>query len=129
MLARQMSLLLYLILLPAGCCQVIPYSFEYLDSYKCNFLGIHSEVQLPSHLRSAEMFVLLDITRKQQELAVFDSTSIRDYNFAVHVSSPIQQDEKLPSMLTTLENALAEDAFSDSVVEQCLVSIKAEWMK
>ncbi|XP_062515889.1 folliculin-like isoform X2 [Corticium candelabrum] len=122
-------------LLPAGCCQVIPYSSEYLDSYKCNFLGIHSEVQLPSHLRSAEMFVLLDITRKQpaglgrqQELAVFDSTSIGDYNFAVHVSSSIQQDEKLPSMLTTLENALAEDAFSDSVVEQCLVSIKAEWM-
>ena len=31
---------------------------------------------------------------RQQELAVFDSTSIGDFNCAVHVSSPIQQDEK-----------------------------------
>lgn len=65
------------------------------------------------------MFVLLDITRKrvnhhfmpdfsvilmhsvqvagsgrQQELTEFDSGSIGDYQFAVHVSSPVPQDDK-----------------------------------
>jgi folliculin len=123
-------------LLPAGCCQVVSYSSEYLDSYKCNFLGLQEKVQLPSHVQRAEMFVLLDITQKQvgksgqsQELGAFGSATMEEYQFVVTVSRPAQQDEKPPSMLTTLESALSEEAFSDSVIEQCLISAKAEWMK
>ena len=74
---------------------------------------------------------------------------MEDYQFVVHVSGPAQQDGKrwllispvpkilftlvvlsvAPSMLTTLESALSEEAFSDSVINQCLISAKAEWMK
>lgn len=90
---------------------------------------------MPSHVQRAEMFVLLDITQKQvgksgqsQELGAFGSATMEEYQFVVTVSRPAQQDEKPPSMLTTLESALSEEAFSDSVIEQCLISAKAEWM-
>jgi len=34
-------------MLPKGCCRVVYYSTEYVHSYKCNFLGISSNVSVP----------------------------------------------------------------------------------
>jgi len=50
-------------LLPKGCCRVTPYSHEYQESWKCNFLGLSPDVSLSDHVTSSEMFVLVDIVR------------------------------------------------------------------
>ena len=56
-------------LLPKGCCHVIPYSHEYEESWKCNFLGLAPEVELPLHIKSDETFVLVEISLASQDPA------------------------------------------------------------
>lgn len=51
-------------LLPKGCCRVIPWSMEYEESWRCNFLGLSPDALLPQHVNSSEMFVLMEIVSK-----------------------------------------------------------------
>ena len=37
-------------MLPVGCVRVIPYSSQYEEAYRCNFLGLSPNVQIPPHV-------------------------------------------------------------------------------
>ncbi|XP_060147291.1 folliculin isoform X4 [Globicephala melas] len=37
-------------MLPVGCVRVIPYSSQYEEAYRCNFLGLGPHVQIPPHV-------------------------------------------------------------------------------
>lgn len=60
-------------LLPKGCCRVIPYSNSYEESWRCNFLGLSPHVSLSQHVNSSEMFVLLEIGVKQQQMSASEN--------------------------------------------------------
>lgn len=40
-------------MLPVGCVRIIPYSNQYEEAYRCNFLGLSPHVQIPSHVLSS----------------------------------------------------------------------------
>eukprot|EP00118_Oscarella_pearsei_P015693 m.143278 g.143278 ORF g.143278 m.143278 type:complete len:544 (+) comp38381_c1_seq3:68-1699(+) len=109
-------------LLPDGCCQTVLFSSEYQDSYKCNFLGLDSIVQLPDYLKLSDVFVLLDV---KQSLGISEPDNVTDFVYNVQASRSI---DKMPKMLRRLEVVLGDGSIADSVVDQCLVSSKVEWM-
>lgn len=37
-------------MLPVGCVRVIPYSGQYEEAYRCNFLGLSPHVHIPPHV-------------------------------------------------------------------------------
>lgn len=40
-------------LLPVGCVRSVPYSAQYEEAYKCNFLGLSPDVPIPTHVSSS----------------------------------------------------------------------------
>ncbi|XP_023591323.1 folliculin isoform X2 [Trichechus manatus latirostris] len=40
-------------MLPVGCVRIIPYSNQYEEAYRCNFLGLSPQVQIPHHVLSS----------------------------------------------------------------------------
>lgn len=40
-------------MLPVGCVRIIPYSSQYEEAYRCNFLGLSPHVQIPAHVLSS----------------------------------------------------------------------------
>lgn len=40
-------------LLPVGCVRSVPYSSQYEEAYKCNFLGLSPDVPIPTHVSSS----------------------------------------------------------------------------
>lgn len=42
-------------MLPVGCVRVIPYSSQYEEAYRCNFLGLSPHVQIPPHVLASGM--------------------------------------------------------------------------
>ncbi|KAK2156627.1 hypothetical protein LSH36_208g00025 [Paralvinella palmiformis] len=87
-------------LLPKGCCKVIYYANVYEDAWRCNFLGVTPSTSLPEHI---EHYVLISIHE------------------ACH-------DDFGPVILSKMEYALMDDNLADSVVDQCLLCLKEEWM-
>lgn len=37
-------------MLPVGCVRIIPYSSQYEEAYRCNFLGLSPPVPIPAHV-------------------------------------------------------------------------------
>lgn len=44
-------------MLPVGCVRIIPYSCQYEEAYRCNFLGLSPHVQIPPHVLSSGVFL------------------------------------------------------------------------
>lgn len=40
-------------MLPVGCVRITPYSGQYEEAYRCNFLGLGPHVQIPPHVLSS----------------------------------------------------------------------------
>ncbi|XP_015777218.1 PREDICTED: folliculin-like [Acropora digitifera] len=57
------------ILIPIGCCSCVPYSTEYMDSWRCNFLGLSPAVEIPPHVLSSDLFVLLDVISSPEQVS------------------------------------------------------------
>ncbi|XP_031574710.1 folliculin-like [Actinia tenebrosa] len=118
------------ILIPSGCCNCIPYSTEYKDSWRCNFLGLAPSVEIPVHILSSDLFVLLDINHpihhitEQSENSSDSEETFTDYDFTVcgKESAPS------PTILHKIEHCLSIDNISDKVLEQMLLCLKEEWM-
>ncbi|KAK2567151.1 Folliculin [Acropora cervicornis] len=91
------------ILIPIGCCSCVPYSTEYMDSWRCNFLGLAPAVEIPPHVLSSDLFVLLDVI------------------------SPLERVN--PSILQKVEEGLENENISDAVFDQLLLCLKEEWME
>lgn len=122
------------VLIPSGCCSCIPYSKKYKDSWRCNFLGLAPGVEIPSHVLSSDLFVLLDIISPREQVQVPEASGSeqqRDeeqeflgYGFVVCG----KENATDPTILQKVEDALANDSLSDAVFDQLLICLKEEWM-
>ncbi|KFO90489.1 Folliculin [Buceros rhinoceros silvestris] len=119
-------------MLPVGCVRIIPYSDQYEEAYRCNFLGLSPHVQIPPHILSSEFAVLVEVraaTRSSLYPTLFDDEqSLNKYEFVVTSGSPVAADRVGPTILNKIEAALTNQNLSVDVVDQCLVCLKEEWM-
>ncbi|NXC52343.1 FLCN protein, partial [Aleadryas rufinucha] len=119
-------------MLPIGCVRIIPYSDQYEEAYRCNFLGLSPHVQIPPHILSSEFAVLVEVraaTRSSLYPTLFeDEQSLNKYEFIVTSGSPVAADRVGPTILNKIEAALTNQNLSVDVVDQCLVCLKEEWM-
>ncbi|NWT04046.1 FLCN protein, partial [Mionectes macconnelli] len=119
-------------MLPIGCVRIIPYSDQYEEAYRCNFLGLSPHVQIPPHILSSEFAVLVEVraaTRSSLYPTLFDDEqSLSKYEFVVTSGSPVAADRVGPTILNKIEAALTNQNLSVDVVDQCLVCLKEEWM-
>ncbi|NXM48756.1 FLCN protein, partial [Gymnorhina tibicen] len=119
-------------MLPIGCVRIIPYSDQYEEAYRCNFLGLSPHVQIPPHILSSEFAVLVEVraaTRSNLYPTLFDDEqSLNKYEFVVTSGSPVAADRVGPTILNKIEAALTNQNLSVDVVDQCLVCLKEEWM-
>ncbi|NXK35515.1 FLCN protein, partial [Piprites chloris] len=119
-------------MLPIGCVRIIPYSDQYEEAYRCNFLGLSPHVQIPPHILSSEFAVLVEVraaTRSSLYPTLFDEEqSLNKYEFVVTSGSPVAADRVGPTILNKIEAALTNQNLSVDVVDQCLVCLKEEWM-
>uniref|UniRef100_A0A6I8P0L6 Folliculin n=1 Tax=Ornithorhynchus anatinus TaxID=9258 RepID=A0A6I8P0L6_ORNAN len=119
-------------MLPVGCVRIIPYSNQYEEAYRCNFLGLSPQVQIPPHIQSSEFAVIVEVcvaTRSSLYPIVFDEDqSLSKYEFVVTSGSPVAADRVGPTILNKIEAALTNQNLSVDVVDQCLVCLKEEWM-
>ncbi|NXD49384.1 FLCN protein, partial [Corvus moneduloides] len=119
-------------MLPIGCVRIIPYSDQYEEAYRCNFLGLSPHVQIPPHILSSEFAVLVEVrtaTRSSLYPTLFDDEqSLNKYEFIVTSGSPVAADRVGPTILNKIEAALTNQNLSVDVVDQCLVCLKEEWM-
>ncbi|GAB5580610.1 folliculin isoform X1 [Prionailurus iriomotensis] len=119
-------------MLPVGCVRIIPYSDQYEEAYRCNFLGLSPHVQIPSHVLSSEFAVVVEAhTAPRSSLhpvGCEDDQSLSKYEFVVTSGSPVAADRVGPTILNKMEAALSNQNLSVGVVDQCLVCLKEEWM-
>ncbi|XP_059718144.1 folliculin [Haemorhous mexicanus] len=119
-------------MLPVGCVRIIPYSDQYEEAYRCNFLGLSPHVQIPPHILASEFAVLVEVraaTRSSLYPTLFDDEqSLNKYEFLVTSGSPVAADRVGPTILNKIEAALTNQNLSVDVVDQCLVCLKEEWM-
>ncbi|NXE68660.1 FLCN protein, partial [Calcarius ornatus] len=119
-------------MLPIGCVRIIPYSEQYEEAYRCNFLGLSPHVQIPPHILASEFAVLVEVraaSRPSLYPTLFDDEqSLNKYEFLVTSGSPVAADRVGPTILNKIEAALTNQNLSVDVVDQCLVCLKEEWM-
>lgn len=48
-------------MLPVGCVRIIPYSSQYEEAYRCNFLGLSPPVPIPAHVLASEFVVVVEV--------------------------------------------------------------------
>lgn len=116
-------------LLPVGCVRLVPYSAEYEEAYKCNFLGLSPNVLIPTHVSSSEFSVLVDVTsdRNRHNSVMCEDNIATYFQFSIS-SANTQPTDRGPTLLNKLEVALSNENLSMDVVSHCLLCLKEEWM-
>uniref|UniRef100_A0A8C4GFC8 Folliculin n=1 Tax=Dicentrarchus labrax TaxID=13489 RepID=A0A8C4GFC8_DICLA len=116
-------------LLPVGCVRSVPYSAQYEEAYKCNFLGLSPDVPIPTHVGSSEFSVLVDVSSERScQISVLCEDDISSlYQFTIS-SANTQPTDRGPTLLNKLEVALSNENLSVDVVSHCLLCLKEEWM-
>uniref|UniRef100_A0A8C3AMM9 Folliculin n=1 Tax=Cyclopterus lumpus TaxID=8103 RepID=A0A8C3AMM9_CYCLU len=116
-------------LLPVGCVRSVPYSAQYEEAYKCNFLGLSPDVSIPTHVSSSEFSVLVDVsTERSCQMSAVGGEDISSlYQFTIS-SANTQPTDRGPALLNKLEVALSNENLSVDVVSHCLLCLKEEWM-
>lgn len=119
-------------MLPVGCVRTIPYSEQYEETYRCNFLGLSPHVQIPPHILSSEFAVIVDVRgatcANLYPVLFVDDEPLSKYEFVVNSGSPVATDRVGPTILNKIEAALRNENLAVEVVDQCLVCLKEEWM-
>lgn len=119
-------------MLPVGCVRTIPYSEQYEETYRCNFLGLSPHVQIPPHILSSEFAVIVDVRgatcSNLYPVLFVDDEPLSKYEFLVNSGSPVATDRVGPTILNKIEAALRNENLAVEVVDQCLVCLKEEWM-
>ncbi|XP_065191564.1 folliculin-like isoform X2 [Sycon ciliatum] len=132
-------------LLPTGCCSAVANSPQYLDSYRCNLLGMRLESDLPQHLSGSEVFVLLDIVSsskiddriKKTNLAGWNGIActtegdpFQGYNFLLFCGGSGRDNPRNtgPLLLQRLNAIVADPCLDDGATSECLSALKEEWM-
>ncbi|XP_061091048.1 folliculin isoform X2 [Conger conger] len=117
-------------LLPVGCVRSVPYSSQYEEAYRCNFLGLSPDVPIPVHVSSSEFSVLVDVVNAERGslyTAVCDDDILSLYQFNIS-SASTQPTDRGPTLLNKVEVALSNENLSVEVVSHCLLCLKEEWM-
>ncbi|XP_072045246.1 LOW QUALITY PROTEIN: folliculin-like [Amphiura filiformis] len=119
-------------ILPAGCCRTIVHSPEYIDSYKCNFLGLSPDTSLPDHMKSAEFYIMLDLiipddTTEGMSKVIANSNDAF-YGYGLVMSSSASLPDKAPTILTKIENVLDNENFTNVIIDTFLLTLREEWM-
>ncbi|XP_010883180.1 folliculin [Esox lucius] len=117
-------------LLPVGCVRSVPYSTQYEEAYRCNFLGLRPDVPIPTHVSSSEFSVLVDVVNVERGSlysAACDEDILSFYQFNIS-SANSQPTDKGPTLLNKIEVALSNENLSVDVVSHCLLCLKEEWM-
>ncbi|XP_052769863.1 folliculin-like [Mya arenaria] len=114
-------------LLPKGCYRAIPYSDVYVESYKCNFLGLPPKIQLPPHVSKNEPFLLIDVFEPNGEKTKTDPDLLAGYVFKFSTSAELLPDS-VPTVLDRMERAIKNENLCLDVLEHSLVCYKEEWM-
>ncbi|XP_054720028.1 folliculin-like [Uloborus diversus] len=109
-------------LLPQGCYHPIHYSATYEDSWKCNFLGISLNTEIPDHVTSSELHIQVKIMSKNEEPA----NSLEDFDIRFYTTATLP--EKTPQVLCDMERAIADASFSSTALDSFLFSTKEIWM-
>uniref|UniRef100_A0A5F9C1K3 Folliculin n=1 Tax=Oryctolagus cuniculus TaxID=9986 RepID=A0A5F9C1K3_RABIT len=119
-------------MLPVGCVRIIPYSSQYEEAYRCNFLGLSPQVQVPAHVLSSEFAVVVEVHAAPRSTLLpaghEDEQPLSKYEFVVTSGSPVAADRVGPPILNKIEAALTNQNLSVDVVDQCLFCLKEEWM-
>ncbi|XP_008320866.1 folliculin isoform X2 [Cynoglossus semilaevis] len=116
-------------LLPVGCVRCVPFSDQYEEAYKCNFLGLSPDVPIPAHVSSSEFSLLVDVsTEKNCHLLTCGEDDITSGHQFVISSASTQPTDRGPTLLNKLEVALSNENLSVDVVSHCLLCLKEEWM-
>ncbi|XP_066120580.1 folliculin isoform X2 [Saccopteryx bilineata] len=119
-------------MLPVGCVRIIPYSSQYEEAYRCNFLGLSPHVQIPAHVLASEFAVVVEVhTATHTSLHPAgreEDQPLSKYEFVVTSGSPVAADRVGPTILNKMEAALTNQNLSVDVVDQCLICLKEEWM-
>ena len=117
-------------LIPAGCYRGALYSKEYQDSWRVNFIGIDYSCEIPAHVLSSNLYVLVDIKSNQNASsssnndAITENQDFTDVDFTVQGSSCFT----CPTYLLDVLKALVDEDFTDSVFANILSALKDEWM-
>ena len=48
-------------MVPEKCCQIVPFSKSYKEPFVCNFLGLSSSAEVPKHVTSSDLHVVVEI--------------------------------------------------------------------
>ncbi|XP_077979941.1 folliculin-like isoform X2 [Glandiceps talaboti] len=119
-------------LLPSGCGRIIPYSNQYEDSWKCNFLGLSPGTALPDHVTSSELYVLIDVVSPAKSppgpmlVDVLQDSPWKGYGIVVGSGGSLP--ERAPAILCRIDLALSNHNLTEEVVHAFLVAMKEEWM-
>lgn len=117
-------------LLPVGCVRSVPYSAQYEEAYRCNFLGLSPNVAVPAHVSCSEFSVLVDVLDAEKG-SLYSAACEEDiaslYQFSIS-SANTQPTDRGPTLLNKMEVALSNENLSVEVVSHCLLCLKEEWM-
>ncbi|XP_052266430.1 folliculin-like isoform X2 [Dreissena polymorpha] len=114
-------------LLPRGCFKAVAYSDVYVESYKCNFLGLDPRISIPPHVNKDEKYLLVDVHRKPDFAFDGSTDPFAGYDFKFS-SSVTFQPNSVPTVLTKMEFAIRNTNLCEEVLDQALVCYKEEWM-
>lgn len=112
------------ILLPRGCVNDIPYSDVYIDSWKCNFLGLPKTTTLPPHVLLSELHFIIEITPKDEKSSFSDDP----LNFHYNINGDFEVPNKGPSILYRMEKVIENEEFTERVLDIYFMTLKEEWM-
>ena len=76
-------------LLPKGCYRAITYSNCYVESYRCNLLGLPPSISIPPHVNTSEVYLVVDIF--DPDPAVMYPGSFVGYRFQVSGSASLDK--------------------------------------
>ena len=66
------------------------YSQTYVESYKCNLLGLSPDISIPAHVHSSEIFLLLDVYDPPSDHKTRTSRSDPLDGYTFKLSSPVK---------------------------------------
>ncbi|GAB6031058.1 hypothetical protein CHUAL_007870 [Chamberlinius hualienensis] len=112
------------ILLPKGCIRDASYSDSYVESWKCNMIGVPPTASLPVHLELSSLHIILEIINCLGAGCKCSNPGVYKYK----ISSKSLIPDKGPTVYERMINIVENDQFDERVTEEFFISLKEEWM-
>ncbi|CAI8042966.1 Folliculin [Geodia barretti] len=133
-------------IVPEKCCQIVPFSKSYKEPFVCNFLGLSSSAEVPKHVTSSDLHVVVEIFHLGAAGRVVggvwaglrlgegegrgreDGNPCSGYRLVVVQSNSKTSEAKASVFLTRLVTLLSSEVLSDATISGGLSALKEEWM-